>query len=145
MALKDIWKDLQNAIEGVPNSGDDISADDINDIAHAVINLENDGGGSIANSINYSDIDNTFKCGVYIVDGRDGVSDDGRAEMLIVSSSDRGIGQFYFYDDGRIGYRQGSDSEWYTGFFNEIIDPEQPFATETYVNSAIGDALEGVY
>lgn len=44
MALKDIWKDLQNAIEGVPNSGDDISADDINNIAHAVIDLENDDG-----------------------------------------------------------------------------------------------------
>ena len=60
MALKDIWKDLQNAIEGVPNSGDDISADDINNIAHAVIDLENDGVGDdladVATSGNYNDL-----------------------------------------------------------------------------------------
>lgn len=95
-------------------------------------------GGSMANSIIYSDIDNTFERGVYIVEGRDGVSDDGRAEMLIVSSSERGVGQFYFYDDGRIGYRQGSGSEWYTGF-NTIIDPQEPFATKEMLDKVVND------
>ena len=55
MALKDKWKDLQNAIEGVPNSGDDISADTINAIARAVIDIENDGVGT---SGNYNDLTN---------------------------------------------------------------------------------------
>ena len=67
------------------------------------------GGGSTTNSINYSDIDNTLDCGIYLVDGRDGVLDDSKKEMLVVSASDRGIGQFYFYDDGRIMYRQYQD------------------------------------
>lgn len=243
MALKDIWKDLKNAIEGVADSGDDISADDINNIAHAVIELENtpsvndlakvatsgsyndltnkpiivsisedgthnynefitegiyvllepfkerykllivtkdndhydEGTGqygyatvqylfttydvtkrtlingkwaettlSTVNSITFSDIDKTFKRGVYIVEGRDGISDDGKAEMLLVSSSARGSGQFYFLDDGRIWYRQGDGSVWYSNF-NTIIDPQEPLATQAYVDTAIGDALEGVY
>lgn len=46
MALKDIWKDLENAVEGVAGSGSDISADNINDIAHAVIDLENNAPSS---------------------------------------------------------------------------------------------------
>lgn len=40
MALKDIWVDIENAVEGVPNSGDEINVDAINDIAHAVIENE---------------------------------------------------------------------------------------------------------
>lgn len=40
MALKDIWKDLQNATEGIAGSGDDVSAEPINMIAHAVIDNE---------------------------------------------------------------------------------------------------------
>ena len=40
MALKDEWKDLQDAVAGVPNSGSDVSAEPINKIAHAVIDLE---------------------------------------------------------------------------------------------------------
>lgn len=46
MALKDIWTPLQDAVAGVPNSGSDVSAKPINDIADAVIELEenmNDG------------------------------------------------------------------------------------------------------
>ena len=46
MALKDIWTPLQDAVAGVPNSGSDISAKPINDIADSVIELEenmNDG------------------------------------------------------------------------------------------------------
>ena len=42
MALKDIWEDLQDATVGVAGSGDDISAEPINAIAHAVIALENE-------------------------------------------------------------------------------------------------------
>ena len=45
MALKDTWVDLEEAIEGVPDSGDEASAEPINRIAHAVISLENNGGG----------------------------------------------------------------------------------------------------
>ena len=45
MALKDNWIDLEDAIEGVPNSGDDASAETINKIAHAVIDLEKNGTG----------------------------------------------------------------------------------------------------
>lgn len=41
MALKDTWKDLEDAVEGVTGSGDGASADTINDIAHAIIDLEN--------------------------------------------------------------------------------------------------------
>lgn len=40
MAFKDTWKDLQDAVQGIPDSGDDASAETINDIAHAVIDLE---------------------------------------------------------------------------------------------------------
>ena len=42
MKLKDTWKDLQDAVEGVPDSGDKASVESINEIAHAVIDLEND-------------------------------------------------------------------------------------------------------
>lgn len=37
MALKDTWKDLEDAVAGVENSGSDISVEPINVIAHAVI------------------------------------------------------------------------------------------------------------
>ena len=40
MALKDTWTDLIDGTEVVPNSGDEISAEPINRIAHAVIELE---------------------------------------------------------------------------------------------------------
>lgn len=47
MALKDDWKDLENKVQGDPDSGSEISAEPINKIAHAVIDLEeNEGGGS---------------------------------------------------------------------------------------------------
>lgn len=45
MALKDTWVDLEDAIEGVPDSGDEVSVEPINKIAHAVIFLEENGGG----------------------------------------------------------------------------------------------------
>lgn len=41
MALKDSWKDLEDATEGVAGSGDEISVKPINEIAHAVMELEN--------------------------------------------------------------------------------------------------------
>ena len=41
MSLKDIWEDLKDATEGVAGSGDDITVEPINAIAHAVIDLEN--------------------------------------------------------------------------------------------------------
>ena len=37
MAFKDEWKDIQDAIEGIPDSGDEISGKPINLIAHEVI------------------------------------------------------------------------------------------------------------
>lgn len=37
MSLKDDWKDLENAVPGVPDSGSDINADIINMIANQVI------------------------------------------------------------------------------------------------------------
>lgn len=40
MALKDNWQDLQNAVVGDPDSGSEVSVKPINDIAHAVIDLE---------------------------------------------------------------------------------------------------------
>lgn len=40
MALKDTWIDLQDAIEGIAGSGSDLTVEPINDIAHAVIELE---------------------------------------------------------------------------------------------------------
>jgi hypothetical protein len=46
--LKDTWKDLENYIEGVPDSGEMASADDINNIAHAVIDIENNKTTSIS-------------------------------------------------------------------------------------------------
>lgn len=56
MALKDTWKDLENAIEGVAGSGDDISVEPINDIAHAVIENED-----VIKKINLNDIPNIRK------------------------------------------------------------------------------------
>lgn len=47
MALRDEWKDLENKVQGDPDSGSEISVEPINKIAHAVIDLENnEGGGS---------------------------------------------------------------------------------------------------
>lgn len=40
MGLKDNWQDLQDAIAGDPNSGNEMKAKPINDIAHAVMKLE---------------------------------------------------------------------------------------------------------
>lgn len=40
MALKDTWQDLEDKIQGEPDSGSDISVEPINNIAHAVIDLE---------------------------------------------------------------------------------------------------------
>lgn len=40
MALKDTWVDLQDAVAGISDSGDEISAEPINDIAHSVIAIE---------------------------------------------------------------------------------------------------------
>jgi hypothetical protein len=45
MALKDDWKDLENKVQGDPDSGSEISVEPINKIAHAVIDLEKNGGG----------------------------------------------------------------------------------------------------
>lgn len=47
MAFKDDWKDLQNATDGVAGSGDDISVESINMIAHAVIQNETTIGGKV--------------------------------------------------------------------------------------------------
>ena len=40
MALKDTWKDLEDAVAGVENSGSDLTVAPINAIAHAVIENE---------------------------------------------------------------------------------------------------------
>jgi hypothetical protein len=40
MALKDTWEDLQDKVQGDPDSGSEISVEPINDIAHAVMDLE---------------------------------------------------------------------------------------------------------
>lgn len=40
MALKDTWEDLEDKVQGDPDSGSEISVEPINDIAHAVIDLE---------------------------------------------------------------------------------------------------------
>ena len=40
MAFKDIWQDLEDAVEGVAGSGSDVSVEPINKIAHAVIENE---------------------------------------------------------------------------------------------------------
>ena len=53
MALKGNWVDLEDAIEGVPNSGDDASAETINKIAHAVMELEDKGDGGNVDLSNY--------------------------------------------------------------------------------------------
>ena len=42
--LEDIWIDLEDAIEGVPDSGSDISAAHINLLARHIIELEKTGG-----------------------------------------------------------------------------------------------------
>lgn len=90
------------------------------------------------NTITYDDIDTTFASGVYLVDGRDRSVGDGKCEVMVVSSAERGVGQFYFYDDGRLAYRNGSDGKWYSSFI-ELIDVVKPIATKEYVDSAIGD------
>ena len=46
MALKDTWQDLQDAVAGVPDSGSELTVQPINKIAHAVIDLEENGTGS---------------------------------------------------------------------------------------------------
>lgn len=41
MSLKDIWKDLEDKVQGDPDSGSEISVEPINLIAHSVIEAEN--------------------------------------------------------------------------------------------------------
>ena len=48
MALKDNWQDLQDAVAGVPDSGSEITVQPINEIAHAVIELEEEAESSNA-------------------------------------------------------------------------------------------------
>lgn len=42
MALKDIWVDLEDKVAGVPDSGSELTVKPINDIAHSVIENENE-------------------------------------------------------------------------------------------------------
>lgn len=65
MSLKDNWIDLEDAIEGVPNSGDDASADTINQIAHAVIDLEENGAGNVDLSNYYTKSETDQKLTTY--------------------------------------------------------------------------------
>lgn len=44
--LKDTWTDLEDAVPGVEDSGSDLIVEPINEIAHAVIDLEKNGGSS---------------------------------------------------------------------------------------------------
>lgn len=61
MALKDTWVDLQDVVEGVPDSGSDISVEPINEIAHAVIQNENNMDGfGVRISIAETDISNVL-------------------------------------------------------------------------------------
>lgn len=46
MALKDTWEDLEDKVQGDPDSGSEITVQPINDIAHAVIDLEENGNGT---------------------------------------------------------------------------------------------------
>ena len=57
MALKDTWEDLKDAVAVDPNSGSDISVEPINEIAHAVIDLEkkSQSGGNISIDSEMSD------------------------------------------------------------------------------------------
>jgi hypothetical protein len=41
LALRDSWQDLEDKVQGYPDSGSEISVKPINNIAHAVIDLEN--------------------------------------------------------------------------------------------------------
>lgn len=43
MPLKDDWKDLENAVPNDPKSGSDLTVEPINNIAHAVIEIEKNG------------------------------------------------------------------------------------------------------
>ena len=61
MALKDTWVDLEDAIEGVPDSGDVVSVEPINKIAHSVIALEKNGTGTPGKSPYIGDNGNWFE------------------------------------------------------------------------------------
>ena len=79
MALKDNWKDLENGIEGVPDSGDDISVEPINAIAHAVIEIEENGAGG--SSI---EAENPVFSGTLTIDGVEIYRDDSFEEKVVV-------------------------------------------------------------
>lgn len=51
MALKDEWKDLEDKVQGDPDSGSEISVEPINKIAHAVMELEENGGSGASITI----------------------------------------------------------------------------------------------
>ena len=80
--LKDTWTDLENAVSGVEGSGSDVSVEPINDIAHAVIDLENKGEGVtngkspyIGENGNWYQYDDTSK--IYIDTGIKAAGDNG--------------------------------------------------------------------
>lgn len=101
--------------------------------------------------INYEAIDSCCNCGVYFVEGRTAQISEGSAETLIVSSAGRVFCQYYFYDDGRVEYRQQQNGEWPewksvgVTSYNDLTD--KPINSIDWINIDLlyGRENDGVY
>lgn len=143
MALKDNWKDLENGIEGIPDSGDDISVEPINAIAHAVIEIEENGAGG--SSI---EAENPVFSGVLTIDGVEIYRDDSFEGNVVVerpaSSNGAPSSAFSFgYDQAFLSgnklYHSGNLKD--LSMPNNILDEieKNAFMQNTGLNTVLGD------
>ncbi len=160
MALKDNWVDLEDAVEGVPDSGSDITVEPINKIARAVIALEaalkelSDAGITVDLSNYYTkdETDNSLKLKENVsnkITFEEWNSSDNKGELLF--NDDKYISSFLALAlHEEINLRLNNEVEQFENkkcAEGEII-ANAPYysviATQEYVENAIGNKQDCV-
>ena len=118
MGLKGNWTDLEDYVEGVPDSGQMASAEDIDKIAHAVIEMEDKGGGGSVDLSNY----------------------------YTKSETDQKLTTYPLRSEVQV-YINGLENDINKGLGKKADKSTTYTKTEVdnLINSAIGEALEGDY
>lgn len=132
MGLREIWVDKKNSTNGI--DGNNIDANDINDIAQAVIDLEENGtggGGSPSDVIEFSN-------GIQL---KVGETEEGEVIEFYNSDTKESF-PLFVVDDGTI-YSTIADEAFYA-----LCDDEGNFFTEHYATKEevgnIETALDGI-